>query len=326
MGLEKGVPTSGPLLAALATVGGLWTSFQMYNLASFIYLHFVRRSSLDRYKQSGSQGPAWALVTGASDGIGRGFAEELCHRGFNVIIHGRNEKKLQGVKDALLQQWPQREIRLLIIDAADGRGAISEIEAAATQLQDVNIRVLINNVGGTAGMPSFLTLEERSASDVAKFIDLNAQFPTLITRALLPLLIKCKPALILNMGSASSEIPAPWTTVYSGSKAYNKAWSRSLGAEMKAEGHDIEVICILLGVTATAMMQKKTSLMIPSSRQMAKSSLDVVGCGRSEVWAYWPHAVQFGPVLNLPQSVIEKISIGALRNEKAADEAKLKDC
>lgn len=44
-------------------------------------------------------------------------------------------------------------------------------------------------------MDSFVPLSERSASDVAKFIDLNAQFPTQITRALLPLLIKRKPAL-----------------------------------------------------------------------------------------------------------------------------------
>lgn len=313
------------LSGTLAVAGGLWASRQVYDLASFVYLHFIRRSSLERYKQSNSQGSAWALVTGASDGIGRGFAEELCHCGFNVILHGRNENKLQGVKDALLKQWPEREIRILIIDALNDSGSIPKLEAAAAQLKDINLKILVNNVGGSAGMPSFTALEKRTGSEVTKYIDLNAHFPTQITRVLLPLLIRQNPALIINIGSGASEAPGPYLSVYSGSKAFNKAWSRSLGAEMKAEGHDVEVICILIGLVATDAMQKAPSLSIPSPRQMAKSSLNVVGSGQSEVWAYWPHALQFGLILSLPKWMVETAVTSMVRKEKAIVDARSKD-
>lgn len=123
---------NGSLVIPLAAIGGLWVLYQLHNLGSFAYLHFLRRSSLGRYMQSDSQGSAWALVTSASDGIGRGFAEELCHRGFNVVIHGQNEKKLEQVRDPLLEQWPTRELRLLIIDATDAHSTGAKLEAAVT--------------------------------------------------------------------------------------------------------------------------------------------------------------------------------------------------
>lgn len=313
-----------PLLSSAAALGGIWACYQLYKLASFAYLYLIHRSSLDRYRIPDLSGPAWALVTGASDGIGRGFAEELCHRGFNVILHGRNEKKLNVVRDALLYQWPEREIRILVIDAMHEASDAAKIDAAATQLKDVNLKILINNVGGGAGMPSFVPLENRTAGQVTNFINLNAQFPSQITRALLPLLIKQKPALILNIGSGSSEIPGPYLSVYSGSKAYNKVWSRSLAAEMKAEGHNIEVICILIGMVSTAGLPKETSLWIPTSRQMAKSSLNVVGCGRYEVWPYWPHALQLKVITSLPKQVMEIVLIGTIKKE-AAREAESKE-
>ena len=84
-------------------------------------------------------------------------------------------------------------------------------------------------------------------------MDVDARFTVEITRILLPQMIKHSPAVILNVGSLASEAACPYASVLSGTKAFGKAWSRSLNLEMKSEGHDVEVIHILVGLVATVI-------------------------------------------------------------------------
>ena len=72
-------------------------SYALFILAHWIYANFIRYDDLKRYKGRDT----WAIVTGGSDGIGLAFAERLAHRGFNVLITGRNEEKLKGVCERL---------------------------------------------------------------------------------------------------------------------------------------------------------------------------------------------------------------------------------
>jgi hypothetical protein len=157
----------GFVKSCLASVGGLWILFKLCQLASFVRLHFLHSGTLERYKETRCGKQPWAIITGASDGVGKGFAEELLDRGFNIVLHGRNEMKLRGIVDKLSEQWPQRAFRLLILDAfADVRDS-EKIQMAVEQLKDLELKVLINNVGGNGGEGRFLQLiEEQSASSV----------------------------------------------------------------------------------------------------------------------------------------------------------------
>ncbi|KAK3673196.1 hypothetical protein LTR78_007036 [Recurvomyces mirabilis] len=315
-----------PLLSTLAVLGSLWAARTAYSIWDFMWLHFLRRSQLDRY-QGTQENPAWALVTGGSDGIGHGFAEELLSRGFNVVLHGRSQVKLEGVKNALLKEWPQREIRLVIIDAAKLDGLDDKLQSAAKSLQDINLKVLINNVGGDGGVaPLFTPLQEKPASDISKFLCVNSHFPTAITRVFLPQLIRNEPTLIMNIGSGVSEIAGPYISIYSGAKSYNKAWSRSMAAELKLQGYDIEVLCIMVGLVATNSTQdRKPGGAIASSRGMAASSLNAVGCGRYDIWAYWPHALQFAILLHLlPTKFVNNFGAKIVQKERDMEIARLK--
>ena len=101
----------------------------------------------------------------------------------------------------------------------------------------------MNNVGGDGSSKiKYAPLQERASSEVQGIVDMNATFPTEITRVLLPLLTRQKAALIINIGSGASEVAVPYLSVYSGAKAYDRAWSRTLAAELKAEGHNVEVL------------------------------------------------------------------------------------
>ena len=194
-------------LKPLAALGGLWAFSQLYKLSSFTWYHFLRPYNLSKYKKGG-KGEPWAIVTGASDGIGLSFAEELASQGFNVILHGRNEQKLQGVKEKLLSQWPARKFEILILDAIADAGNADKMAAALSEFKDLNIKILINNVGGIAGeKPSFWKFAEKAPSLIDAWIDLNLRFATHFTRQLLPTLIANQPALVCDRSAQPSVIP-----------------------------------------------------------------------------------------------------------------------
>lgn len=309
----------------LTALGGLVALYHAYKVATFINVHFLHRSALRRYLKTRKGDEAgWALVTGSTDGIGKGFAEELCHRGFNIVLHGRNESKLENLEKCLSQKYPKSQIRILRIDAAQEASSPEAFSRAVTSLSDIDLKILINNVGGSSGLPSFVPLSERTSEQVGAFMDVNARFPTEITRALLPLLQKSSPALVMNIGSCTSEFGIPYLSVYSGCKAYNKGWSESLASEMQAEKTGVEVLCIMVSAVATDSYPKSLSVLIPSARKMASSALEKVGCGRSVVFGYWGHQVQALMMDYLPASVTRRAVIDIGKQEKVEEEERFR--
>lgn len=296
--------------------GLLTACFYLLQLFQSIY-PFIRASSLPRYLRRPN---SWALITGASSGIGFGFAQELCSRGFNVIIHGRNRTKLERLKADLQRQFPDRSIRIAVADAmySDVAGSIKDI---VSSLQDVHLTVLINNIGGIAGIvsPQFKTLARHTAEEIDATIKVNDVFATHITGALLPLLQKNQPSLVMNIGSVSARLIMPYLSVYSAAKAYNEAFNNCLAAEMRAEGHDIEVLGIIVGSVRTEGRGSdiSTSFFTPSARVMAKAALEKVGCGRNLVPGYLPHALQISFMGLVPEVLAKAFLEKEMRQLKA---------
>lgn len=306
----------------LATIGSLWATYQLYRLANFTYYHFLRPYNLQKYKDG--LGSPWALVTGASDGIGLGFAEELASQGFNVILHGRNETKLQTVSAKLQTQYPNRKFKILVLDAIEAASDTARLQTALSEFKDLNLKILINNVGGPAGpKPSFKTFSQQEPANIDVWIDMNLRFPTQLTRQALPLLIESQPALILNISSGAANVPSPFIAVYSGSKAFNVSWSRSLAVELEDAGHDVDCHAIVVGPTATERTMKagfSPGLTQPTSRRMARASLGFAGTGKRDVAAYWGHGFLMAVFAVLPGWYAEKfvrdISRGVVRAEE----------
>lgn len=310
------------LTAVLASVGALWSASHVLNFASFFYLHALHKTRLDRYQLSGSSTASWALVTGASDGIGRGFAEELLDRGFNVILHGRNEAKLERVKSDLHRTWPTRQIRIMVCDAGLAAEQPSLLENAVEHLDDIPIKILVNNVGGGA-KPLWVRLQDHTSDSASKFLNIDCRFMTDLTRLLMPRLIADQPSLIINIGSFVSDLPAPYISVLGGAKAYGKAWSRSLALEMKIEGHDVQVMHVQVGMVSTANDPRPLSLLVPSARQMACTTLDKVGSGQTEVFGYWPHELHSHMLTKMPGFVREPLLMRIVKDLKSEEEAEV---
>lgn len=302
---------------ALIALGVLWSSQIAFDFLRFVRVYYLRRSTVHRYiKPSNGARDTWALVTGSSDGIGKGFAEELCSRGVNVVIHGRNEGKLNRVKEDLLNRWPERQIRILLLDAGSDLDD-DKLNEVRDSLKDLNIRILVNNIGGNGSAhPLFKSFVDRSFSDISQFMNINARFTTEITRILLPQMIESQPSLILNIGSGLSDFPSPYLGVYGGTKAYLHQFSRSLRLEMIGEGHDVEVLHLQVGGVQSNTTPRPTGLLVPSSRQFAWYCLEAAGCGKEMVWPYWPHARQFGFILAVPDWLRNKLLLTMVKKVK----------
>jgi 17beta-estradiol 17-dehydrogenase / very-long-chain 3-oxoacyl-CoA reductase len=293
------------LVKTFASIGGLAATYSLYNITSTAY-HFFRPSSLPRYLSKDPSRASWALITGATDGIGLAISNELLASGFNVLLHGRNEEKLQKTVTDLLKANPGRSIEYVVADASSaGEAEIAAIVAQASNLPNGGtLRVLVNNVG----MAPNLTVAESAGASIDEQINVNIRFPTQLTAALLPVMTKSTPALILNMGSIVAAFHLPYLVTYSSCKSFALTFSASLGKELQAEGHDVEVLGFIIGATDTPGARVSTredsvpNALTPNS--VARACLDRVGCGKWWASGAWGHFLVHKIGCLLPESVL----------------------
>jgi 17beta-estradiol 17-dehydrogenase / very-long-chain 3-oxoacyl-CoA reductase len=319
--------TSPLVLKSLAAFGAFAVARLTYSAAYRFYQLFVRRSTFSRYISKDPNHQSWALVTGASDGIGKAFAQELCARGANVILHGRNEAKLRRVKEELVVAYPNRSIEIAVADASkyNSKDAIAKIVHLINSLPGGRLSVVVNNVGGAnslIGHGVFHRLEDTTLDEVDKLINVNARFPALLTTALLPMLISPEngPALIFNVGSVAGVTDLPYTLVYSATKAFNLSFSASLTAEMKTEGHDIEVLGLVVCSVDTpgAPKESQNAPGCIEPNELAVSALNSVGCGESIIASHWIHWVIVAGLGLAPKSMmLSKMRENWLAEKKA---------
>ena len=297
----------------LSYVGAATTCYWTIQLARHLYSYF-RPTALPRYNPTGKD--SWALVTGASDGIGFGFAQELSQRGFNVFLHGRNREKLIRRQEELQAEFPNVITKIIVSDASN----ISEnIDTIAHEVGNVRLTVLVNNVGGESR--AYRRLTELTYEDVRNTINLNVTFMTQVTRSLLPVLEKNGPGLIMNVSSTAS-FGMPYLPVYSGTKGFVDSFSRSLDAEVKADGRDLEVLAVRVGSVKSQGNDVELSLSTPGSRTMAAAALNRVGSGFPLVFGYWGHALPGLTLDWIPRNVVVAMLAKTMRGLKRDMEAK----
>lgn len=127
---------------ALAIVGGLVAAKATFDLLNFVYFH-TRSSRVTRYLHGKAP---YALVTGATDGIGKSTAKELYRRGFNLIIHGRNAEKLERVrKEIIAVGGAGKDVKVWVADAGSPD---VDFDGAVKSWDELEITLVLHNVGG----------------------------------------------------------------------------------------------------------------------------------------------------------------------------------
>ncbi len=177
----------------------------------------------------------WAVVTGASSGLGAVFADRLAERGLPLLLAGRDATRLQEVRQRLRENAPRLEVELVVGDLSTDAG-VDELVAA---LGGREIEILVNNAGfGTYG-PVAEIEPEREHDLVAVNVDALVR----LTHAVLPSMLARGRGGILNVASTIAFQPAPYQATYGASKAFVLSFSQALREEVKGSGVSVTALC-----------------------------------------------------------------------------------
>lgn len=263
---------------------------------SNIYKTFLRPAKdLKKYGK-------WAVVTGATDGIGKAYAFAFAKKGMSVLLISRTESKLQDVKREIeAKNYAGVEISYLVCDYSKFDKAAQD--KIAKVVKDLEVGILVNNVGVSYRYPMFF--HELTDSEVQDLMTMNIDSTVWMTRMVIPGMVDREKGVIVNISSASAMYDLPLLAEYSGSKSFIEKFSRALNAEYKSKG--ISCQCQVPFYVATKLAKMRRSLMVPTSTEFVALAIKWVGHGDCVVSPYLFHAIQ-GWILDvLPSSIVASI-------------------
>jgi short-subunit dehydrogenase len=190
-----------------------------------------------------------ALVTGATSGIGRAFAERLAADGHELVLVGRRKDRLEEFAAA----HPEVKVETVAADLSTAAG----IEAVAGICATEPLTMLVNN----AGVAHYMPLAELPADKATEQVNVKVLAPTLLTRAVVAGMLERGEGTIINVaGMIAFSGPAPHAqmprrAVYAGTLAHLVAMSQTLSAELDGTGVVVQVLCP--GVVATEFHERQ---------------------------------------------------------------------
>lgn len=189
----------------------------------------------------------WALITGASSGIGRALALRFASAGYNVLGVARDKERL-GALGAQCRQRHGVEARALPLDLS--------LAGAGDQLSEylsrsgIEVGALVNNAG--FGVHGFFP--ETGLAQELDLVRLSISNVVELTKAVLPGMIARQTGGILNVGSVYCFAPVPHQAVYAATKAFLLSFSQALSYELKGTG--VNVTLLAPGITRTEFRRR----------------------------------------------------------------------
>jgi short-subunit dehydrogenase len=208
----------------------------------------------------------WALIAGASEGIGAAFARALAQRGVNLVLLARRQEPL----DALARELSSVQVHTISLDLSS-EDLVDPLQRAL-EGREVGLLVCSAAVSLVSG------LVELDARDVERLVNVNVRAPVLLTHHFAQQMVKRGRGGVVLMSSVAGLIGAPHSAAYAGSKAFAVGFGESLWAELEPRGVDV-VVCAA-GPTATpTYTQVQTSSFPPvmAPEAVVGAALDALG-------------------------------------------------
>lgn len=178
----------------------------------------------------------YALITGASMGIGKEIAKELSRRKINTLLIALDTPELKDVENYISNNYTTK-VDSLGIDLTDP--ANSQVIYDWCKKNNYNVNILINNAGfGEGGYFENIPLEK-----YCRMIDLNNKAYISLTHKFLPDMKKLKFSHIMNTSSMEAALPLPYKAVYTGTKNFIYAYSLALNEEVRRFGVKVSILC-----------------------------------------------------------------------------------
>lgn len=214
----------------------------------------------------------WALITGATSGIGEAISNEIASRGINIILVARKTAELESKSSALKTKY-QIDTRTISADLAT-EGGIEKIKTATKELS-------IGLLALAAGLEVNGAFEKNDLQQELKVIQININATLQLTHHFSERMVSAGKGGIIFVASLSGHMPNPYFANYAGSKAYVLNFGASLYGELKPKGVDVTVLSP--GLTNTPMTKdngvdwSKTPMQAMSPEQVAQTALNALG-------------------------------------------------
>ena len=252
----------------------------------------------------------YALITGASKGIGKAIAVELAKKKYNVLLLARSGELLEQLAAELKEKYGVQTAYLAIdLSITDADEKIFNW----CKSNQYTVNILVNNAGyGLAG-----PFDRYSKKENAALIQVNIISLMQLCQAFLPMLKAQPRSYILNIASSSAYQSVPMLNLYSSSKAFVLHFSRSLSHELK--GTTVSVTAVSPGPTDTdfpnrAQMKEKTkktaSKLHATPESVAVIAVTAMLAGKREVVTGFINKLGVFLVWLLPKSFVEKTAAG----------------
>jgi short-subunit dehydrogenase len=225
----------------------------------------------------------FAVITGASRGIGAEYARALASQGYDVLLIGRDKTQLETLRKELYH-LTHREIWVESLDLSQPQAA--KILHNLTRAYRPEVSLLINN----AGFGWYGDFAEMPLPQIRNMLQLHIHTIVESIRLFLPDMLARQEGAIITVSSVAGFFPIPYMTEYAATKAFLIAFSKGLARETKNQGVTIQVCCPGFTDTdfhKTAGHQPKHVLFAQSSQQVVQTSLQALKSKRTLVTISW---------------------------------------
>ncbi len=256
----------------------------------------------------------WALVTGASAGIGVALANELATGGTHLVLTARRRDRLEELARSLKRRYG---IRTAVFDAdlaqPDAPGKIYEF----TRQQGVEIDLLINN----AGFGQYGELTQVPAHRLLDMVQVNCMAVVHLTRLFLADMVARRRGDVLILASTAAFQAVPFISTYAATKAFDLLFAEGLAEEMKP--HGIRVCALCPGSTesefhAIAGQEKFTNKNQETAQKVAQTGLQALAAGRSYVISGLGNYLGAQSQRIVPRRMLTRIAANLFRPAKNA--------
>jgi 17beta-estradiol 17-dehydrogenase / very-long-chain 3-oxoacyl-CoA reductase len=290
---------------ALTLAAAAVLTFQLAPILASITYYVFWRLALRKPPRSYGK---WAVVTGASDGIGLAYARELARAGVCVALVARSADKLAAAKASVEAARASAAVEVVTVQADfSDTGCYAKVRSALLRnIAPDDVGLLVNCVGVSS--PAALYFDPRESDRAApglrtSLVNVNVVAATEMTELFLPYMLEKRKGIVVNVGSGFGLVPSPLYAQYGATKAYLEHLSRSLSLELRGSG--VHVQCQAPMVVCTAMSgMRKPSLFTPTPEDYARAAVRDLGSGTNTV-PYWPHYLLSLLAKVLPRAFVE---------------------
>lgn len=235
----------------------------------------------------------YALVTGATGGLGKAFVYALAKRGYKLLLTGRSEEKLLALKAELAEKYPQTECEIYAADLS----LQGSRDAMNTKIAESGKRIsLLANVAGADIQKGLEAYTQEKIS-----FQCRVNFEAAVALSKFAIDNRAKELQIVNVSSVSGIYPMPYFAIYSAAKGALTSFSQSLRAEMKGKG--VKVTAVLPGAMPTRADIKEQiqgqglwgKMAAKSPESVAEASLKAVAKNKRKVIVgFWNKVMRVG--------------------------------